>query len=413
MDSTYKGTHLGTKFYKNKSVLTVEEFSYRRSNKIRQCIFIVSCSVCSKDTELFPYGSLKSSIQQLKRGSVPCQCSGSCNWTEDQYKIRIERVCKEKGFKFLGWVDGFNSAHKTKLKLYNPITDNTWKSLDLTTFFIRCEDPLIRDYKSNRHLSEEKHIRVFKATGKYPEGAKFKKTFKKINTCTIWEYYCPSCSNDQYVVRGFCSGEFEASQKALKAGAVPCRCNLKYKWTQDMMRFRLENIFKNEGGTFLNFVNNKNVLGKSKFIWECRNGHVCSTAIYSFISEGHRCRKCSQKNVEHSYNGYYPERVSEQDTLYIILFRQSYIKIGRSFKLGKRLGDLALESGVRKDHLEVLTTYKGTHEEVYRTEQHIHQVLESEGFYHEESSWSTETFHTESLKLAQTLLDKSPLHINC
>ena len=66
-------------------------------------IFSLTCSVCSKDRELFPEGSITSKKYNITIGKLPCGCAKSPQWTQAQYEIRIKRLLDQEGGVFTGW----------------------------------------------------------------------------------------------------------------------------------------------------------------------------------------------------------------------------------------------------------------------------------------------------------------------
>ena len=67
-------SYIGTTYPTKKGgKLTVESPSNRRRGK--NIIWNVSCSICSKDKELFPSGLFEGNKYQLDHGQVPCGCS--------------------------------------------------------------------------------------------------------------------------------------------------------------------------------------------------------------------------------------------------------------------------------------------------------------------------------------------------
>lgn len=51
--------------------------------------FVLSCSVCSLDRELWPEGSIQTTFNNLKCGQSPCGCSRSPSWSVDQIQLRV------------------------------------------------------------------------------------------------------------------------------------------------------------------------------------------------------------------------------------------------------------------------------------------------------------------------------------
>ncbi|HAS2514412.1 TPA: hypothetical protein LNG45_003469 [Vibrio cholerae] len=99
----------------------------------RGALFTVECSVCSADAELWPSGSIIASKGHLIKGVVPCGCTRSPRWTQDQFEILVKRKCEEKGYIFQGFVGEYKGAF-TYLRLHNLQNDNTWETTTITSF---------------------------------------------------------------------------------------------------------------------------------------------------------------------------------------------------------------------------------------------------------------------------------------
>ena len=89
--------------------------------------FIANCDRCSLDSDLFPYGTIKVSRQALRNQSCVCACNPKYKFSKEQNTIRILRRCEELGYKFKGYSEEYKGAN-TRLKLYNPSTNNIWTS---------------------------------------------------------------------------------------------------------------------------------------------------------------------------------------------------------------------------------------------------------------------------------------------
>lgn len=122
---------VGTQFQTPKGgVLTVTGVAGKDRN--RNTVFSLECSVCSKDTELFPDGFINVK-GDLVRGKVPCGCAKNPRWTQSQFETLVKRRCTEKGYQFLGFV-GEWKGKDTYLKLHNTSNGNTWESATINTF---------------------------------------------------------------------------------------------------------------------------------------------------------------------------------------------------------------------------------------------------------------------------------------
>ncbi|WP_278939206.1 hypothetical protein [Pseudomonas helleri] len=70
--------------------LTVIGWSGARTGKL----YIVECSVCKQDKELFGDGVFPIFKGSLQFGNIPCGCSSKTRWTPQQYYVRL---CRELG----------------------------------------------------------------------------------------------------------------------------------------------------------------------------------------------------------------------------------------------------------------------------------------------------------------------------
>lgn len=93
-------------------------------------LFVLECEICSKDEELWPYGSIISTKGNLIKGQTPCGCSTSPSWSKSQYEILIGRKCSELGYNFLCFVGEWKGA-KTRLQLHNLKNDHKWDSSNI------------------------------------------------------------------------------------------------------------------------------------------------------------------------------------------------------------------------------------------------------------------------------------------
>ena len=80
-------------------------------------MYIVYCSVCALDSELFGEGYFKSNKYHLVSvEALPCGCSPAPRWTQEQYKILCKRKATELGYIFNGFV-GEWKGNRTKVSV--------------------------------------------------------------------------------------------------------------------------------------------------------------------------------------------------------------------------------------------------------------------------------------------------------
>lgn len=207
---------IGTQFPTPKGgTLTIKEvYSSGKHPK-----YICTCSICSIDKEMFPYGSIIGDKSILRNGGCCCGCSKSSRWNEDQNYIRVKRKCSETGYIFHGWYGEYNKS-KTYLDLENPETGNRWNSTNLDSFLRGCGDPIggLESRKRSRAKSIDQHLKSFYEAGIKEDYILWAKDDQRL-PYYYWCYICPVCSYDEYVKSGVCSGVFESHYKSLKEGS--------------------------------------------------------------------------------------------------------------------------------------------------------------------------------------------------
>jgi len=302
-------------------VLTVVGVGHKERSS--SSVFIAECSICSGDTKLWPYGSIRSTKGNLSKGQTPCGCSSNVRWSKDQFKVKIVRRCEEVGYIFHNFSEEY-VGNTTKLNLENPTTENKWSTTSINSFLSGSKDPsetrlLLGD---SSRLSVEEHLQNFKIAGLGDFTFKRSEDTNSKGHKIYWEYTCPTCSFDEYVENGLCRGVFKASTSNLRSGCKFCRCSSAYKWTQGQRRYAIDKVLKEEGGDFIDWSSNLEYENsRSKFRWYCREGHTCVTTVDKFLNEGTRCPSCARY-------GYNP---SEIGNLYLVEwfgFGRSYLKKG-------------------------------------------------------------------------------------
>ncbi len=82
--------------------------SERRDSRNSVGYWKVYCPVCSVDEYTMAglcTGVFEAHTSTLKKGVIPCRCSKKPVYTAKQWAYRMEKVCKERGYQFDGWVD--------------------------------------------------------------------------------------------------------------------------------------------------------------------------------------------------------------------------------------------------------------------------------------------------------------------
>ena len=342
--------------------------------------FILECSICNQDKELFPEMFLSLKVD-LTRGSIPCRCGKSTKWSESQYIIRVKGECEKRGYDFKGWSEDFKGQN-TKLRLCNPATNNEWYTTSVNSFLGRGSgDPVEGKEKIREGTIKEDdfHIEAFMKTGKFLKGTTFTRNKERVDSkgwYNYWDVVCPKCSNDIYVQKKLCSGVFNSPRGDLKKGYLPCRCSKTFRWTKEQRELQIKTTLEKEGLTWDSWfdieVGYKN--SSSKFKWICQEGHFCDTNVNHFLNQGNRCKTCH--DLEHGVYGYYKDRVQEKDFLYVYTFKGlPYIKVGRTFEPSRRLKENQKRVNKyyhnKKHKISTVRLYSSTHEIIYNLEQYL------------------------------------------
>ncbi len=298
--------------------------------------FILSCSVCSLDEELWPKGSVKTTKQGLDNALACCACSGKYRWTEVQNKIRVERVCKERSISFYGF-KGSHIGNKTLLKLRNTKTGSYWETTPLYNFIHKpIQDPTIR-YGYDRKAKESTYIENFRSLEVFPEGTLFKRregAYPK-GTATFWDVFCPLCDADEYSRNGLGSGWFISRHQHLSDRWLPCRCSKVHVLTEEQTFYKFTKALQNRGTLKAVIKSGK---GLRYVKWQCHVCHQNNTTLASNLLRRNSCNGCSNKGFQDHKKG----------TLYIVKWSDgnfSCIKYGITNRtVGKRIQEQELES---------------------------------------------------------------------
>lgn len=97
------------------------------------------CPICKKDPELFGDAVYEANISFFKKGNNLCGCRRTPKWTQEQYKVKIDRVCREKDIVFNGYLHNEGET-KACAKTYLSLTCNaghTWNTTNIDSFINR------------------------------------------------------------------------------------------------------------------------------------------------------------------------------------------------------------------------------------------------------------------------------------
>ncbi|AHK11172.1 hypothetical protein S14_60 [Shewanella sp. phage 1/4] len=377
--------------------------------KRKSIIYLLSCSICMQDTELFPH-PIESTKGDLKFGVIPCGCSSRPRWNKEQYRVRIERECVKRGdIKFISFIGDWKYRN-TRIKLQCVLDGHTWDNA-IMNFLVGNGCPECKRDKISMSMIKPDDFMAesFINTNMFIKGTTFTRNTQRINSSgykSYWDMYCPICSNDEYTKGGLCSGVFTAASTCFKKGRHPCRCSTKFRWSKEQREYQINKICKEEGVVFIGWTGNYKGT-TTPFRWVCASKtHTCTTPIGSFI-RGSRCRFCRDELVGH--NGYFPERVEDVDYLYFLDFSSKYLKVGRSFNIDSRLGQLATMANIHKTDIKILEVLTSNHQTVYDYEQKLLNSLKLRGLTIGKGSGQDGDFSSETADISALAYIKSEL----
>lgn len=176
--------------------------------------YVVCCTVCQKDTELFQNGLFTSSRGHLNSFKLPCGCSPNPKWNKDQQLLRAKRSAEKMGY-------GFRYD-----PILHPFTGQTtrcfltceihgeWEthvnSVVLGRVCKKCSDSSGRAKKEDSVMTK-----AFLNSGAFHPDTIFYRSERKTSqgAKNYWWVECPVCNS---------KGEVTSSD--LRKGNQPCEC---------------------------------------------------------------------------------------------------------------------------------------------------------------------------------------------
>lgn len=188
-------------------------------------------------------------------------------------------------------------------------------------------------------------------------------------------------------------------------GGYGCsKCAGLYRQTEQEAFDKCKIICENNGYTPLGFPDGyKNT--RSRFEYSCPVHGKQNVRYNNFLSRSSKCPDCWNDRKTNK-NGYFPDRIEEQDYLYVLDFDTAFIKVGRSFDIKTRIGNLKRLSKIK--NIVKLKIFTGTHQEIYYAEQEILKQLRLSGFQHN-LDWTKECFKNNCIGNLYTLLNTANL----
>lgn len=174
--------------------------------------YILLCSKCCLDKELFGGGYFRSLKSNLVKGQLPCGCSKKTQWSKIQFSILCTRKAKELGFSFLGFEADWR-GNATKIKMLCE-KHGEWSSGDVNNLINNMRGcPLCGDEATttSKIKPDVTMTASFLRSGGFHPETRFWRSDKK----NYWYVSCPECGE---------TGESMSSH--LQKGRRPCACNM-------------------------------------------------------------------------------------------------------------------------------------------------------------------------------------------
>lgn len=166
--------------------------------------YLIKCSVCSEDKELFGDGTFETSKESIDKGYKPCGCGHAYRFSEEQYKILIQRKADQLGVQFVGFKEPFKGG---QTRCIMSCEEGEWFPI-AHTFIYKGQ---IKFNRGKTRGDDSKIIEKFFSTGVFDKNTKFSRY--RLYDKWYWKVECPIC------------GEFGVSQSQhLQRGSRPCAC---------------------------------------------------------------------------------------------------------------------------------------------------------------------------------------------
>lgn len=288
------GSFLGKKITtKTGSIVTM--VSYAEVTTSKHPRYVCICSVCSEDSELWPYGSIETAKCSLAIGMFSCGCASIVKWKEWQYVIRMKRLCGELGYTFIGWSGAFKGAKTlvafvNKDERVNPLKIISYVNINKLTG--GAKDP--NQFPITISENSSKELNLITLYKNLPKGVQLRRSEKnEWYGNTYIDYHCPICADDKFSRETNSDGWFiGASYHRLSKGELPCRCSVGFARSEGYARWEINEGLSSIKGKIICTDTDK-IRSGSLVFWECKHRNINTTRV-SYIREGVFTCKCDK-----------------------------------------------------------------------------------------------------------------------
>lgn len=253
--------------------------------------YVIVCSKCEKDSELFGEGVFPVIKGNLLKGKIPCGCSKAPRLNSEQILTLCKREAEKRGV-------AFKSIDRDGLKFICPMHGE--QTSLVSTFLKRgagCKtcardrtasiNKVLRKGSVKRQCSDYDHL--------FPEGV----VLKRQGVSQIWEYHCPLCKDD-YIS---CAGGrkvFLTNAKKLISGNIPCRCSPSHRPTIEERMILIRRMIKTEKLPYTDLVLS-GPKGTDFLTYSCLHHGVHHVTVDSFMHGYRRCPSCASPRTTEAY----------------------------------------------------------------------------------------------------------------
>lgn len=261
-------------------------------------LYVVRCSVCAKDTELFGDGLFEINKANFEAGRIPCGCSRGYKYSEEQAVLRIKRVMQGKPYLLKGFVGGYKDS--SSQVIFECEKHGQWSRRTVASVCSSgtgCRACAAIERGNNLKLDETSLVKEVK--GKVEaKGYIFHGLFgeyKSLTTRLILE--CPA--HGVWDTTTIHKMKYESSRGCPDCGAERTRTSRIVPEPERLKQ--VEQICSSLGYKFNGWVGNfKNIFTKLKL--ECpEHGEWRTTDIRGFTENGVGCPSCRNKTADMSY----------------------------------------------------------------------------------------------------------------
>lgn len=172
--------------------------------------YLVLCHNCKNDSEMYGAGLFEQNRNDLLTGKMPCGCSKIPKYTQEQWKIKLERKARENNCELISMLPWH--GQQTKLSLHCNVCGSDWNSGSANLLKDRkCPTCSWKIRGDKRAKPDQTFIDSFFKTRMFQEGTKF---WRQSYHSRTWCMECPNCPDKIFI----------SDNANLKAGKRPCDC---------------------------------------------------------------------------------------------------------------------------------------------------------------------------------------------